>query len=100
MNENISGRSGRTARPEPETSRSRSNYRKVTITLPPEQEAFLAQFALSLRTQGGRKLATTEIVRALIIALESLDPDLNVVRSEEELAQRILMAVPRANRTH
>ena len=100
MTEHIGNEAGQAGQARTATSRPRSNYRKVTITLPPEQEAFLAQFALSLRTQGGRKLATTEIVRALIIALEALDPDLNVVRSEEELAQRILMSIPRARRPH
>lgn len=74
---------------------SRSGYRKVTITLPPEHEAFLADFALRLRTEGGRKLATTEIVRALILALRRLDPDLSQVKTEEELAERIVESMGR-----
>ena len=69
---------------------SRSGYRKVTITLPPEHEAFLADFALELRKLGGRKLATTEIVRALILALKRIEPDLTEVKSEFTLAERIV----------
>jgi hypothetical protein len=84
----------------PGSNRPRSSYRKVTITLPPEQEAFLARFALELRTSGGRKLATTEIVRGLILALQALSPDLNGIRSEEELAERIIRAVEATSGPH
>lgn len=81
------------------SSRPRSNYRKVTITLPPDHEAFLADFALKLRTLGGRKLATTEIVRALILALKRVDPELAEIRTEEELADRIVQGF-RQERAH
>ena len=101
MSEHIGAGAGREREAlAPASSRPRSSYRKVTITLPPEHEAFLAQFALNLRTQGGRKLATTEIVRALILALQALDPDLHEIRTEEELAHRIIRSCKETSGPH
>lgn len=84
--------------------KSRSGYRKVTVTLPPEQEQFLSEFAYKLRNKGGRKLANTEIVRAAISALETLEDsdslDLEGIQDEDQLMRAILKAAQNVPKGH
>ncbi|MHB8842232.1 MAG: hypothetical protein ACYC56_10710 [Candidatus Aquicultor sp.] len=71
---------------------SKENYLRVPITMPEEMFAYLESVSIKSKVSGGRKLANTAIVRASIMAMMDLDIDVNGVRDEDELKERIIKA--------
>ncbi len=71
---------------------SKENYLRVPITMPEEMFAYLESVSIKSKVSGGRKLANTAIVRASIMAMMDLDIDVNGVKDEEELKERIMKA--------
>ncbi|NCO65605.1 MAG: hypothetical protein COW32_07705 [Candidatus Aquicultor secundus] len=71
---------------------SKENYLRVPITMPEEMFAYLESVSIRSKVSGGRKLANTVIVRASIMAMMDLDVDVNGVKDEEELKERIIKA--------
>ncbi len=71
---------------------SKENYLRVPITMPEEMFAYLESVSIKSKVSGGRKLANTAIVRASIMAMMDLDIDVNGVKDEEELKERIMQA--------
>ena len=49
------------------------DYRKVMITLTPQQEAFLDTIRNEIKARKGHSLSRTEIIRALVDYLATLD---------------------------
>jgi hypothetical protein len=70
----------------------KEDYLRVPITMPEEMFTFLENVSLKSKVTGGRKLANTTIVRACVMAMMNLDVDVNGVKDEEELKDRILQA--------
>jgi hypothetical protein len=68
------------------------DYRKVMITLTPQQEAFLDTIRNEIKARKGHSLSRTEIIRALVDYLATLDLSLEGVRDEEMLRERIIAA--------
>lgn len=68
-------------------------YRKVMITLTPEQEKFLDEFCSEVRSQKGSSLSRTEIIRALVDYLATIKIDLHGIKDEKQLLERIKNAV-------
>lgn len=68
---------------------------KVTVILPPEQVSYLDRLALDIRINNGAKIRRTEIIRALIAALQSSKLDLTTAISESDLTDRIKSALIR-----
>lgn len=64
--------------------------RWTTVGLNRSQICFLDRISKDSRFSEGRKLCRTAIIRALLRACRTLDVDLSMVKSEEELRQRIL----------
>lgn len=71
---------------------SKENYLRVPITMPEEMFAYLESVSIKSKVSGGRKLANTAIVRACIMAMMDLDIDVNGVKDEDELKERIMKA--------
>ncbi len=69
------------------------DYRKVMVTFTPEQEKFLNDFCSEVKSQKGASLSRTEIIRALVDFLATLNVDLHGIRDEKELLERIKSAV-------
>ena len=67
-------------------------YRKVMITLTPEQERFLDAFRSEVRTLKGSSLSRTEIIRALVDYLATLKLNLKDIKDEKDLLERIRKA--------
>ena len=70
----------------------RSSYFRVSLTLPRKLDNFLETLSSEARAKGGFKLAKTEIVRALIMAMMELNVNVEGVKDEEELKARIIEA--------
>lgn len=68
-------------------------YRKVMITLKPEQEAFLDELCTSIRSCGGTSISRTEVIRALVDYLKLLPLNHEDIRDEYDLLERIKSAV-------
>jgi len=62
---------------------------KLTVILPPGQVAFLDQLALNIRGKTGAKIRRTEIIRALVGALQESHLEVTEATSEEDLVERI-----------
>jgi hypothetical protein len=71
---------------------SKENYLRVPITMPAEMFSYLESVSIKSKMTGGHKLANTEIVRACVMAMMDLDVDVDGVRDEEELKNRIIAA--------
>ena len=67
-------------------------YRKVTITLPEDLEAFIDDLRRTIREQQGYSLGRTEIIRAAISYLRTIKIDLREIHDEEELLARLKKA--------
>ena len=65
---------------------------KITVILPPEQIMYLDRFCLDIRMKTGAKMKRTQVVRALVAALQEADLDLTDAESEEDLAVRLQAA--------
>ncbi|HZD59489.1 MAG TPA: hypothetical protein VE439_03405 [Anaerolineae bacterium] len=75
----------------------KEDYLRVPITMPEEMFTYLETVSVKSKVSGGRKLANTAIVRACIMAMMDLDVDVNGVRDEEDLKNRILQAQLKCN---
>lgn len=62
---------------------------KLTVIIPPGQVAFLDRLCLDIRTKTKAKIRRTEIIRALVTALEMSGIDLTDHGSEAEIASAI-----------
>ncbi len=71
---------------------SRAEFKKVTITMPATTLEFLETIGQRSRRTGGYKIAKTEIVRAMVTACKKLNVDFTMVKSEKDIANRILEA--------
>lgn len=67
-------------------------YRKITITITPDLEAFLDSLRKQIRDLGGKSLGRTEIIRAALEYLSQLNIDLKNIADEEDLLQKLLKA--------
>lgn len=66
---------------------------RVPLTISKEMDRWLGQLSLDMKTSGGYKLPRSYILRALISAVMTLKIDLNGVRNEHELEDRIRKAI-------
>jgi len=73
----------------------KEDYLRVPITMPEEMFTYLESVSVKSKVTGGRKLANTAIVRACVMAMMDLNVDVNGVKDEEELKERILEAQAR-----
>ena len=62
----------------------------TSVSLNRKQVCFLDGISKTCKFTGGRKLTRTSIIRAFLIAGKKLDIDVNGVRTEEELKERML----------
>jgi hypothetical protein len=69
------------------------DYRKVMITLTPEQGEFLDRFCSEVRTLKGSSLSRTEIIRALVDYFATLKLNLKGIKDEVDLLDRIKKAL-------
>ncbi|OGR81856.1 MAG: hypothetical protein A3J74_09275 [Elusimicrobia bacterium RIFCSPHIGHO2_02_FULL_57_9] len=70
----------------------RQKTRAVSVHLTGTELRLLQKLAFSARRSGGRKLAASVILRALIRMMQRLDVDLAGVKSAEDLKRRLLTA--------
>ncbi len=70
----------------------KEDYLRVPITMPEDMFTYLESVSIKSKVSGGRKLANTVIVRACIMAMMDLDVDVNGVKDEVELKDRIIKA--------
>jgi hypothetical protein len=74
------------------SSRPKSDYFRLNLTLPHELDAELSKIGYKARSSGGVKLRKTEILRALIRLLLELDVDVDGIKSEDEFLERLRKA--------
>ncbi len=70
----------------------KENYLRVPITMPEEMFTYLESVSIKSKVSGGRKLANTAIVRACVMAMMDLDVNVDGVKDEIELKDRIIKA--------
>ncbi len=70
----------------------KSEYIRISLTLPDSLDRVLQNVGNEARAQGGYKLPKTMIIRALVHLLMRLNVDVSGVKSEEELLDRFLEA--------
>jgi hypothetical protein len=70
----------------------KENYLRVPITMPAEMFSYLESVSIKSKMTGGHKLANTEIVRACVMAMMDLDVNIEGVKDEEDLKNRIILA--------
>lgn len=70
----------------------KENYLRVPITMPAEMFSYLESVSIKSKMTGGHKLANTEIVRACVMAMMDLNVDIDGVKDEEDLKNRIISA--------
>ena len=79
--------------------RFRSNVRKdlfrVPISITKEMESWLQEFSNTMKATGGYKLPKSYVIRSLLGAIMKLKIEVQGVRTEEELAKRIISAIKR-----
>lgn len=73
-------------------SMGKEDYLRVPITMPEDMFTFLESVSMRSKMTGGRKLANTAIVRACVKAMMDLNVDIDGVKDEEELKERIIKA--------
>ncbi len=78
------------------SSRPKSEYFRLNLTLPHELDAELSKIGYRARSTGGMKLRKTEILRALIRLLLELDIDVDGVKDEDEFLARLRKATGRS----
>jgi hypothetical protein len=74
---------------------SKTDYRRVPITMPREMYTYMLKLGTKSQESGGKKLQITWIVRCAIRVLKALPLDVTGVMSEEELQSRIEEACKR-----
>ncbi len=84
-------------RREPATKKFRSEVEKglyrIPLTISREMDSWLLGLSSKTKASGGYKLPKSYILRALISAAMKLDIDVNGVKDEKELADRIRHAI-------
>lgn len=78
------------------SSRPKSEYFRLNLTLPHELDAELSKIGHRARSTGGMKLRKTEILRALIRLLLELEIDVDGVKDEHEFLARLRKAIGRS----
>jgi hypothetical protein len=68
---------------------------RVPISITREMEAWLQDLSNKMKSAGGYKLPKSYIIRALLDAARTLKIDVSGVKTEDELAKRILEAIRR-----
>ena len=66
---------------------------RVPISITKEMESWLQEFSNAMKVTGGYKLPKSYVVRSLLGAIMKLKIDARGVRTEGELAKRILSAI-------
>jgi hypothetical protein len=66
---------------------------RVPISITKDMEKWLQDLSTSMKSAGGYKLPKSYIIRALLDAVMHLNIDPTQVKTEEELAKRILRAI-------
>jgi hypothetical protein len=67
----------------------KQDYFRVPITMPSDMVAYLEDLGMQCKKSGGHKIANTMIVRSAIKLLMELEPDISMVKTEEELESRL-----------
>lgn len=67
----------------------KSNFHRIPITMPKDMVAYLADKSMQAKRSGGRKLASTVIVRAAVRFLMSSGADLSGCRDEEDIIEAL-----------
>ena len=67
----------------------------TTVALNKRQICFLDGISKGSKFSGGRKLSRTSILRALLKTAKKLDIDVNQVRGERDLKERVLESFKR-----
>lgn len=76
-----------------ERKKTSAGYYRTTLTIGPELDQKLVRFGQQCRLNGGSKLGRTAIIRALVMTLDSLDVDVQGVKTEQDLKIRVLEAL-------
>jgi len=63
---------------------------RVPISIRKDMEFWLQDLSNKMKASGGYKLPKSYIIRALLDAMKRLDIDISGVKTEDELAKRIL----------
>ncbi len=63
---------------------------KLSVFLSRGEDAFLEQLASTAKFSGGKKLSKTKLVEAMVRAFRTTNLDVQGVRTEEELFQRVI----------
>jgi hypothetical protein len=66
---------------------------RVPISITKEMDQWLQDLSRKMKSTGGYKLPKSYILRALLNATMHLKVDVNAVKTEKELAERILSAI-------
>ncbi len=74
---------------------NKGKHYRAELTLPEALDKFLVEFGEESKRTGGYKLPKTEIIRALIRVLIKLNVDVDGVKDEDELVERIMQAIKR-----
>jgi hypothetical protein len=67
----------------------KQDYFRVPITMPSDMVAYLEDLGMQCKKSGGHKIANTMMVRSAIKLLMELEPDISMVKTEEELESRL-----------
>ncbi|MCX6346795.1 MAG: hypothetical protein NTZ89_02485 [Actinobacteria bacterium] len=67
----------------------KQDYFRVPITMPSDMVAYLENLGIQCKKSGGHKIANTMIVRSAIRLVMALEPDISMVKTEEELEARL-----------
>lgn len=80
------------------SSQNKSNYFKVTLTLPEELDHLLFEIGQTARSKGGHRLPKTLIIRSLIRILKEINVDLNGIKSEDQFYEKLMEAIRMYNK--
>lgn len=67
------------------------------VALTKKQICFLDKLSKDCRFSGGRKFSRTAILRTFLMVVKDLEIDVNNVKTEKELKEKILTAFERKN---
>ena len=67
----------------------KQDYFRVPITMPSDMVSYLENLGIQCKKSGGHKIANTMIVRSAIRLVMVLEPDISMVKTEEELESRL-----------
>lgn len=75
-----------------------TGYLRTSVIIDEDIDRWLMELGVSCKVAGGKKLRKTTIIRAAIRALMDLELDLNRVRDEDDLKDRIVTSIRRLSR--